>query len=1162
MWIIDLPEIDASGTFSPSVLSAIGSGAIASRHPTNSALIRLGFATEAAATAFATSIGTGADTINDAGSISFIVDHTTFLTSVSQGALVATLSQPYGAGTTYEVVGTPPATLSLSGASVLATSTAPTANTVYPLSVRATSADGKRDVTETFEFAARQAPGATPTPTPTPAPTLGAVTLSGTLNQNVPASGVTLSGLTNGSTVAFSIAGLSVGTSGATRTVLGTPTGSGSLNVTETLAGATNSPLTTNGVGTVVAAPTLGTLTLSGTLTNGTASSGTISGATVGSTIASGVTGLTVNSGARTYAFDGTGSAGSYPSALTETLTGATNSPKVSALSVAMAAVAAPVNTTAPAITGTASVGQVLTVSNGSWTNSPSGYSFQWKSGGVDIIGATSQNYTVLNGDAGNSISCAVTASNSGGNTTAVSSSVTIAAVGSAISSLTIMGATALPDVTTPAAKGNGWVAMATFPDDGVSTFDPKKITLNLKDSTGTGTRTVTGVELLRQQYPNHSTKLNTATSGQRTAYFSLSDDVFATTSVVSATAATGFYGSSASGAILSVANNSTVVYDNAHCFWANIQQERVTGEFPVELFAAHRYGISRVDFYAKDHAGNSTNIVSVSTTSLSSMQTGGQIIEVYKATIPVSGLTSGTGVGQFTQVFAKIYDRLGVLVMDLEANGAVWPTACPQTALRVKLDKANAYMNGVAWIKAGAGTGVIGSSATPFPTMTAATTAMAAYNSANNGHNTAVGTYYLMDDGAGGAVDHGFAAMTAAKGDCWLDIKAAPTNTAVVRVVPASAATIDITPMMRFYVDVAQTVSGYFRANGSPTGCAFAFEGNKLVHIASAGAFPFFIEGDLKYYRNMQVTGVNNVGQSPFIGYAGRHLNAALVLGCTFINTLSSPCNISTAYAFAGNYTEKCNLTEMSAGVANIYDYDGQVIYNNKFMRTINPSVSFGDAWPRANRGVCIMQNIFENIKLNAISFTIGAGGNSQINNLLRAYNTIIGRANNMYEDNANAPGVSKRGVAIHEIITVWAVKTDTFQNTNVADRVPGRVDNWRYRWAVGHRGNIICNNNVAQANMTTVDAINWVGDAWQGKVACTNVAFVNNLGNDGNLADTVGNGDYHLTAGTGGANDAYGMVPSNSGILRYDLDGKKRFTDGRGAAGAFERTDLGLAA
>jgi hypothetical protein len=84
-----------------------------------------------------------------------------------------------------------------------------------------------------------------------------------------------------------------------------------------------------------------------------------------------------------------------------------------------------PVNTIAPAITGSASQGSTLTVSNGTWTNSPTGYAYQWLQDGVTIVGATAATYALVSGDVGHMISCRVTATNANG-----SGQATAAAVG------------------------------------------------------------------------------------------------------------------------------------------------------------------------------------------------------------------------------------------------------------------------------------------------------------------------------------------------------------------------------------------------------------------------------------------------------------------------------------------------------------------------------------------------------------------------------------------------------------------------------------------------------------------------------------------------------------------------------------------------------------
>jgi hypothetical protein len=86
--------------------------------------------------------------------------------------------------------------------------------------------------------------------------------------------------------------------------------------------------------------------------------------------------------------------------------------------------VQAPVNTVAPVISGTAQVGDVLTSSTGTWTNSPTSYSYQWNANGSAISGATSSTYTLISGEVGDTITVTVTATNAGGSTPATSSSV------------------------------------------------------------------------------------------------------------------------------------------------------------------------------------------------------------------------------------------------------------------------------------------------------------------------------------------------------------------------------------------------------------------------------------------------------------------------------------------------------------------------------------------------------------------------------------------------------------------------------------------------------------------------------------------------------------------------------------------------------------------
>lgn len=73
-----------------------------------------------------------------------------------------------------------------------------------------------------------------------------------------------------------------------------------------------------------------------------------------------------------------------------------------------------PVNSVAPAITGTATVGQTLYLSTGTWSNTPDIYTRIWKRDGVVIAGATGATYVLVEDDEGAIISASVKATNLG----------------------------------------------------------------------------------------------------------------------------------------------------------------------------------------------------------------------------------------------------------------------------------------------------------------------------------------------------------------------------------------------------------------------------------------------------------------------------------------------------------------------------------------------------------------------------------------------------------------------------------------------------------------------------------------------------------------------------------------------------------------------------
>lgn len=127
-------------------------------------------------------------------------------------------------------------------------------------------------------------------------------------------------------------------------------------------------------------------------------------------------------------------------------------------------AIPTPVNTVAPAVTGTVEPGETLSASSGTWTGSPSSFAYQWKRSTTangsysNIGGATANSYPLTNADNGYYFKVAVTASNAGGTSSAVLSSATgvVATTTSTTTSTTttIWSTTSTVSPTTTAVRG------------------------------------------------------------------------------------------------------------------------------------------------------------------------------------------------------------------------------------------------------------------------------------------------------------------------------------------------------------------------------------------------------------------------------------------------------------------------------------------------------------------------------------------------------------------------------------------------------------------------------------------------------------------------------------------------------------------------------------
>ena len=172
-------------------------------------------------------------------------------------------------------------------------------------------------------------------------------------------------------------------------------------------------------------APTVGTATVTGTTTATLTFSAPAfdGGVTITSYTATsspgGITSTLNQSGGGTFNITGLTAGTTYTFSVTATNPIGTSASSGASNSITTYSV--PVNTVAPVVSGTATFGQTLTTTTGTWTGVPASftYAYQWQRAGSNIGGATSSTYQLVSADIGNAIRCVVTATNTAGSTAA-----------------------------------------------------------------------------------------------------------------------------------------------------------------------------------------------------------------------------------------------------------------------------------------------------------------------------------------------------------------------------------------------------------------------------------------------------------------------------------------------------------------------------------------------------------------------------------------------------------------------------------------------------------------------------------------------------------------------------------------------------------------------
>lgn len=733
----------------------------------------------------------------------------------------------------------------------------------------------------------------------------------------------------------------------------------------------------------------------------------------------------------------------------------------------------------------------------------------------------------------------------------------------SAINTLSIVNATPLDatgdygDATARTGiDGNGWVCVVTVPYLVGQTFDPTKIVHEVRDpgfdATGstTVTRNIRGTVILRRQYNAASSKQQSNNGVTMTVFYALEDLVYAGSTIVSATAEAGYYGASAVGSVSSLANNSTRPYYKPLAAWFNTQHERATGSgYAVELAAAHVHGmngrmVARVEFIATDGNSHTAATQTASVPSLSAIQTQGNPTEAYKATIPLTALDQGA----VCQVNAKVYPWIGdaSAVLDLAVDGFAWPTANPQTPLRFWNDKSGTR-GAIAFVRAGAGgtpqvsKTLATARANPYATISAAFTALAAFNGGDHSGST----IYLMDNGAGGAVAHTISASIATTaGECWTDIRVDAAATGAVSLTMDAARSIP--DKVRWFTNINHTAGNGFNGSSTPNNKMLAFGGGTITST-STGSLHYRI--GLNWLTNVTINASGNLAM--MAGFANTRTQTVLALG-VIAEGASSDGNV-LPYTMIGCRLRRFALQEISpSGMPSNDDQDGMFVMNTWF-REIRSSGTYcslitSRSW---SRGLAVIQNVFEGGVTNQTGFRLGGDGTTMASdNVLFHYNTVVGgRINHGYTDVAGAAGVIRRMRMRYNLCNdTWNCKTDTF-TTNTT--VTGRVGNWEHLHNVGNKGNVVTGGSAN--NSAPNPDTSWLGPWWPAatyNVGAANVTFTDNKSTP--IGGGALGGTYSLT---GGSNAAYDQVAANDSMLAYDIAGNARRNNGTGASGCYER-------
>ena len=780
-----------------------------------------------------------------------------------------------------------------------------------------------------------------------------------------------------------------------------------------------------------------------------------------------------------------------------------------------------------------------------------------------------------------------------------------------------ILGVTSLaPDGGTPdyGINGNGWVLrLRTTALAGGSTPDPSKVFPTVQSDgwsaanvAATVTRTLTPSAMLRR--PANGTTMPTSTTDPQALaiqggsvvapgsltpgdpvdwYFVLPDYVYPDCAVT-VEVDEGWYSTAAAGSGPTVTNSSTRAYPQPKYGFMNTPHERVeASSYTVELWCnGHRHAmngraVAGVELWARDGTNNGT-ATAVNDTSLSTLQTNGNIEEVFSASVNLSGVNDTDGsttVGAGVQyIDGYIYPWLGPRYQ-ISVDGASWPTAQPCTILTFVKDTAGKYGGAIAYVNpAGAGASPA-VSRTPaanyaaakvaaYATHAAARTAIAAFNNGTSGrpaspitHNDLGGSRIEMLDNDG--VNQTFelaGTISEAAGNCWFDTIDSTLNAASCYYDQATASVRQVNTLTRFKMAcVKDTTAGVIgcgtAGNTQDNALMIAWEAkpgasSSAITISAGTTAPWVRQVGLFYQRNLDypsgATGAN-VASLGVEGTSGFRCSKAI--GITYPFDAATVPTL-TPYMLVG-YRGRGLLTDPSTTTQTTND--GFIVSGGVLNKQASAN-NFITLW-NMTRGFYLGQGVVE--------FTAGqdfgpAGASTATTFVLDGiidYLTLpqavagaavedVGRLNHGYSDGSGSRGRIVEICMNYCVSARIATKTETFAYFN-GGGITGCVNNLPTAYNVGCRGNSV---------MISRPASFTASDFWRKVIDSKSQQNIGNCGWTDNQAGIGGTG-----GGTYTPTDTKLKNRVEAGLQRrkYDLAGNARDNGGTyGYGGAYEGT------